>query len=313
MTQALPGSRGLRWKEARRAAFVQDALATLGRRSDDLLSFEQISAKLKLEDAHYAGLQEVPLDEIAGSVGRYADFTRAFLPRTDRLQDRWEKIERLMAAGREVPPVELYRVGDVFFVRDGNHRVSVARQLGKRAVMAHIWEYDTAVPLTPDSNVDELLCHLARDAFVAQTGIACTQPPLEIRLTQPAGYQDLLAEIKAYQQILSTLDERELSLQEAAALWCELRYEPIVQLMRERQILGEFPRRTDTDLYLWLSRNREELEAQAARPVLMGEAAEDLARRHGDHLFSTRGLKLWRRRAADRIRGAVAALARGQK
>ncbi len=305
MTVPPATSRSLRWKEARRAAFVQDALATLRRRSDNLLSFKEVSHKLRLEDPHYADLQEVPLDHVAGSVGRYTDFTRAFLPRTDRLQERWEKIEQVMASGREVPPVELYRVGDVFFVRDGNHRVSVARQLGRQTVKAHVWEYDTPVPLQPDSDVDALLCRLARTAFLEQTHIDRLRPALDIRLTAPGGYEDLLGEIKAYRQILSAVDDRELSLEEAVALWCDLRYEPIVQIMGERQILGEFPHRTAADLYLWLSRNREELEAQAARPVLMGEAADDLARRHGEHLFSTRKLRLWRQRARDRIRRVV--------
>jgi hypothetical protein len=301
-----------RWKEARRAAFVQDALASLRRRSDNLLSFEEVSRKLRLEDAHYADLQEVPLDHIAGSVGRYTDFTRAFLPRAGCLQERWEGIERLMASGREVPPIELYRVGDVFFVRDGNHRVSVARQLGRRTVKAHVWEYDTPVPLRPDSDVDELLCRLARTAFLEQTHVDSLRPALDIRLTEPGGYEDLLGEINAYRQILSAVDERELSLEEAAVLWCDLRYEPIVQIMRERQILGEFPHRTEADLYLWLTRNRESLEAQAARPVLMGEAADDLARRRGGHLFSTRGLRLWARQAADRIARAIDSLSRSR-
>jgi hypothetical protein len=305
MTQSSPGAGSLRWREARRRAFVQDTLDTLRRRPTDLLSFEQVSHKLRLEDAHYADLQEVPLEQIAGSVGRYSDFTRAFLPRTDRLQERWQNIERLMAAGRQVPPVELYRVGDVFFVRDGNHRVSVARQLGRRTVRAHVWEYDTSVPLQPDSDVDDLLCRLARAEFLAETHVDRLRPALDIRLTAPGGYEHLLAEIRAYQQVLSTLDERELSLEEAAALWCDIRYEPIVQIMRERQVLGEFPRRTEADLYLWLSQNRAELEAQVARPVMMGEAAEDLARRHGDHLFSTRRLRLWRRRAAHWILRAI--------
>lgn len=309
MTGPLASSGSPRWKEARRAAFLQDALATLTQRSDDLLSFEQVSRKLRLEDAHYADIQEVPLDQIAGSVGRYGDFTRAFLPRTDHLQVRWEHIERVMASGREVPPVELYRVGEVFFVRDGNHRVSVARQLHRQTIRAHVWEYHTPVPLRPDSDVDELLCRLARDGFLEQTQVHRLRPTLDIRLTRPGGYEDLLSEIKAYQQILSDVDRRELSLEEAAALWCDLRYEPIVQIMRERRVLSEFPERTEADLYLWLSRNREELEAQAARPVLMGEAAEDLARRHADQIFSTRRLRLWRRRVADRIRRVLAGLA----
>jgi hypothetical protein len=116
------------WKQARRVAFAQDVLAAFTKRPADLLPFEEVRQKLQLSNMRYLGLQDVPLDHIVGSVGRYQDFTRAFLPRWDDLQDRWQRIDRLVITGADLPPIELYKVGQVYFVRDGNHRVSVARQ-----------------------------------------------------------------------------------------------------------------------------------------------------------------------------------------
>jgi hypothetical protein len=298
-TYAMSASLG--WKQARRTAFVQDVLAAFTQRPADLLSFEQVSQKLKLGSVRYLDLQNIPLNQIVGSVGRYADFTRAFFPREDHLQDRWQRIERMVTGARELPPVELYKVGQAYFVRDGNHRVSVARQLGIATIKAYVWEYETSVALEPDSDVDDLLCRTAHAAFLERTRIDRLCPDLAIGLTEPDGYEDLLAEIEAFQQILSQVDRREMSFDEAVTLWCDLRYIPIVEIIREQCILEGFPSRTEADLYLWLCRNRQELEARYEHPVLMGEAAEDLTRRSGGHLFPARRVKktsVWMRRAA---------------
>ena len=92
------------WEQARRTAFIQDALATFTQRPADLLPFEEVRQKLQLSNVRYLGLQDVPLDHIVGSVGRYQDFTRAFFPRRDDLQDRWRRIDRLVS---KLPGVEL--------------------------------------------------------------------------------------------------------------------------------------------------------------------------------------------------------------
>ena len=281
------------WRQARRSAFVQDILATFARRPADLLSFEDVQQKLQLGPLHYLDPQEVPLDQIVGSVGRYADFTRAFFPRQDRLQSRWQQIEDLLAAGRELPPIELYKVGQVYFVRDGNHRVSVARQRGRSTLKACIWEYETDVPLEPDSNVDDLLRRTAHVAFLEHTQIEHLYPRAQIRLTQPGGYEDLLREIEAYQQIFSGIDKREIASDEAVTLWYEIRYTPIVEIIRQSRVLQYFPGRTETDLYLWLCRNLRELEETYGRYVLGQDAAQDLSRRFGKNPLSA-----WRIRHA---------------
>ena len=276
------------WKQARRAAFVQDIMATLRQHPESLLDFDQISQKLNLANTHYLeDLQEIPLDHIVGSVGRYADFTRAFLPRKDHLQERWQRIERLLDSGRSLPPIELYQVGEVYFVRDGNHRVSVARQRGYTHIQAHVWNYDTPIPLQPDSDVDELLCQVAHEAFQERTHLDQLCPELAIRFTQPGGYEELVLEIETYQQILSQIDRRDIPLDEAVIVWSELRYIPCVQIIRERQALDEFPSRTEADLYLWLGRNRQALAARYGHQVMMQEAADDLVEQAGSRSLLT--------------------------
>jgi hypothetical protein len=290
------------WRLARRSAFIEETLAVLRQRPAALMSFDQVYERLQLKDVRYLDLQEVPIDRIVGSVGRYQDFTRAFFPRGEHLKRRWENIEQLVEAGQGLPPVELYKVGDVFFVRDGNHRVSVARQRRRHSIEALIWEYDAPVPLQPDSNIDQLLCHAAREAFLERTRIDSLCPGVHLELTQPGGYDMLLREIAQVREALSRMEGRELSPDEAVTFWCEIRYLPIVEITRQRAILQDFPGRTEADLYLWLCSNRSELEESFQQHVMMEEAADDLSRRFGRNLPGIRQV----RKAGKWVVGAIA-------
>ncbi|MDY6876191.1 MAG: acetylxylan esterase [Chloroflexota bacterium] len=304
MSMHYPTSDTQEWKRARQAAFTQDVLATFTQRSSDLLPFEEVRKRLGLRHVRYLGLQDVPLDQIVGSVGRYRDFTRAFFPRQDDMGNRWRRIDRLVSTGGGLPPIELYKVGQVYFVRDGNHRVSVARQHNAPAIQAYVWEYKTRVPLEPDTDVDDLLSKAAHAAFLERTNVDHLCPDLHIELTQPDGYEDLLYEIEAFQHSISTIDEREVGFEEAVTLWCDMHYTPIVQIVRQRDVLQEFPGRTEADLYLWLRRNQEELEVRYGEHVLMEEAAADLAKRFGEKPTPARQIK----KAIERLAGGVGEL-----
>ena len=147
------------WAEARRKARQTQITANLAGQSEEvsLLDFNTIAQRLHLKHALYRGVQNVPLDKIVGSVGRYQDFTRAFLPLDSGLGGRWQRIATLyldpLSGG--VPPIDLYKVGDSYFVKDGNHRVSVARQLEITDIEAYVYEYPGPVEgIGADANID---------------------------------------------------------------------------------------------------------------------------------------------------------------
>jgi dienelactone hydrolase len=291
-----------KWNQARRHAFTQDILAAFSGRPVDLLPFEDVRQKLNLRNARYLGLQDVPLDQIVGSVGRYRDFTRAFFPRPrGDMGQRWRRIQRLTATGRGFPPVELLKVGQVFFVRDGNHRVSVARQQQAPSIEAYVWEYETRVPLEPDTDVKDLWSKAAHAAFLERTNLDRLCPDSDIELTNPDGYDELLYEIEAFQQSLAKIDQRKVPLEEAAELWYEMHYTPIVEIVRQRGILQEFPDRTEADLYLWMRRNQEELDLRYGQKVLLEEAADDLAQRFGEKPSPVRQFKTVAGRLAEGV------------
>jgi len=258
---------------ARRKVFVQRILAFITRQSIDLLPFEQVHEQLRLRDRHYQGLSEVPLNQIVGSVGRYQDFTRTFLPRIDELRERWAAVEDRVKEGG-LPPVELYKVGEVYFVRDGNHRVSVARAQRVPDIEAFVWEYPSLVPLSPD-DLDDLLIKRGYVSFLEKTRLNKLRPDEQIELTTPGRYRDLIEHIAVHRYYLGQQDDREFSAEEAVTSWYDNVYLPIIRAIRKHGILKQFPGRTEADLYIWISRWQHELSERYDKFISAEEAVDD--------------------------------------
>jgi hypothetical protein len=103
---------------------------------NELLPYDEVRKHLPIRGQHDIGLQQVPISQIVGSLGRYRDFDRAFLPLQKRTKDRWVSIDKAQYEEVGLPPIETYKIGEVYFVKDGNHRVSVARERGQDFVDA---------------------------------------------------------------------------------------------------------------------------------------------------------------------------------
>ena len=145
------------FRRARFRAKVERVLARLTGESADLLQYEEVRRKLKARGQVSRGLHNIPIEDIVGSVGRYADFSKSFLPRQDDDEGRWARVKLAMDAQAGVPHIEVYKVGDAYFVLDGNHRVSVARQNGATHIQAHVIEIETRVPLSADVQAEDLV------------------------------------------------------------------------------------------------------------------------------------------------------------
>jgi ParB-like nuclease family protein len=150
---------------ARRRHVVTRMGQTLRRAPADAraaLSFDTVVSSLGRVSEHYAGLQTIPLDAVVGSVDKSGDYDRQFRPRSNRLRDRWQRIAAARRRGEAVPPIDVYRIGQLYFVQDGHHRVSVARALGQRTIDAYVTEVRTRAPAPQLARRGELL-RQARD------------------------------------------------------------------------------------------------------------------------------------------------------
>lgn len=268
------------FKRARYQAGIEDLLAQLHGEPADLLPFEEVRQRLHLASRCYSGLHEVPLAQIIGSVGRHRDFTRSFLPRRSRLRERWSTIDRL-AGDTGMPPIEVYKVGDCYFVLDGNHRVSVARQAKWDSIEAFVWEYKTRVPLGPYTTIDELLIKEECLEFLEHTRLDESRPEQRIEVTTPGLYRELEYRIALYQAALSQIDEQPFGYEEAATYWYDMIYTSVIQIIQQRDMLKDFPGRTEADLFVWVVRHQRELSEAYDYPVPMTEATDYVVDQHG--------------------------------
>lgn len=266
------------WR-ARRRANLREALSFLRREPTELLSYEEVRHKLRAVEESTPKLEEVPLDDIVGSVGRYNDFTRGFLPRQDSDKERWARVLTAMTGLAGVPPIEVYRIGDAYFVKDGNHRVSVARQLGVKYLQAYVTPVRARVQLDADVGPDDLISKAEYADFLIETRVDELRPDAELTLTVPGHYGKLLEHISVHRYFMGIDERREVLYPEAVTHWYDEVYLPVVQSIRRNGLLRGFPGRTETDLYLWLSEHRGELERElgwslAPETVAQGVAEE---------------------------------------
>jgi nucleotide-binding universal stress UspA family protein len=267
------------FREARQRADLQEVLARLTGKSNELLSYDEVAQKLRLATRTERGVQSIPVQAIVGSVSRYADFTRTFLPRRTDDKERWVRIKTAFSdlKGTGMPPIEVYKVGDVYFVLDGNHRVSVARQEGWPSIEAHVIEVQTHVPLTPDVQPDDLIVKAEYADFLQQTGLATLRPDVDLSLTAPGQYAKLKEQIQVHHYFLVQDQQRQVAYQEAAADWYDQVYTPVAEAIHERGILRWFPGRTATDLYLWVAEHCQALQWELGWAIRPEAALTDLA------------------------------------
>ena len=266
------------FREARRKAAVEQVLANLKGESIALLNFSKVSEDLKPTAVDELGLQEIPLDAIVGSVGRYQDFTRSFLPMSDDDRERWLGVQaHVRRHGLE--PIKVYKVGDAYFVIDGNHRVSVARQHGGDTILATVIEVKTRVPLSAEDSPDAIICKARYADFLEETNLDRLRPEADLMMAVPGQYLFLLEQIDAQRYRLSLDPSRdEVSYEEAVTSWYDRVYAPLVQLIREQGLGHRFPELTETDLYVLVLKRRAELQASLDWPVDMVAVASDLKR-----------------------------------
>jgi hypothetical protein len=237
---------------ARSRAFLNDILGFLLGRPKRLLSYDQVKEKLRIGGPIHRGIRTVEIARIVGSVNRYVDFDHAFLPLNNRIASRWQNIDRAFYEEVSLPPIVLYKVGEVYFVVDGHHRVSVARQQGQEFIEAEVRECRVKVPVGPDLRPEDLEILGARVEFLERTGLDRLRPDAVIEVSIPDGYSRILEHIAVHRYFMGLDERRDISEEEAVTHWYDTVYMPIVKVMREREVLGELPEKTEGDLYLWV-------------------------------------------------------------
>ncbi len=251
----------VKWNRARRRVLVQRVVCTFKNCSLDLIPFEEVRTRLHLTQKFCRGIQDIEVTRIRGSVGRYRDFTSAFLPRRDHLRERWERVNRMVSAHDmpPMPPIEVYRVGDAYFVVDGNHRVSNARQEGIETIAADVCEFVTPIGLSAEADLDEVITKSELAEFLNKTHLDKLRPGQEIIFTTPGHYRELECLITMFQEALEESRGEVTSYEDTLLLWYDLVYSPAVHEIKKSGVLARFPGRTEADLFIWMWKHQYKL------------------------------------------------------
>ncbi|MGW8368964.1 MAG: hypothetical protein ACWGPN_09825 [Gammaproteobacteria bacterium] len=150
----------------------------------------------------------------------------------------------------------------MYFVKDGNHRVSVAREMGLEKIEAYVTHVETPVPLHASDKPDDLIIKAEYADFLAATHLDRLRPDANLVVTVPGRYADLLEHIEVHRYYMGENRQREVSWEEAVGHWYDSVYFPVAKTIRDRGLLRGFPRRTEADLYLWITRYRSELQSE---------------------------------------------------
>jgi nucleotide-binding universal stress UspA family protein len=283
------------FKSARQKATMREIIARLTGESIELYSFQEVQKILKAQVGSKKVLKEIPIDAIIGSVNRYQDFSRGFLPRQNITEERWTNIETANDSLLGLPPIEVYQIDKAYFVSDGNHRVSVAKQLGATEIQAYVTEVHSRVPLTADIHPEDLILKAEYIEFLEHTNLDKVRPGSDLSVTEPGQYEVIEEHIAVHRYFMGIEQEREIPLPEAASDWYDKVYLPVVNIIQEQGLLLEFPTRTEADLYLWIAEHRAALEESVNSQIETFNIAEDLADQYSqraDRVIARLGTKI---------------------
>jgi hypothetical protein len=243
---------------ARRRQVISRLALWLRREPDDIseiLPFDEVVAALGRTGEKRLGLRVIPLDSIVGSVDRTRDFDRWFRPRSGRSRERWERLAKAQRRGEAIPPIDVYRVGELHFVKDGHHRVSVAHALGFRTIDAYVTEVTTKIDATGISRRGDLITKDLRRVFLDR--VPLPGPALStILVTSAWSYAELSEEVEAWGFRLMQQERRFLDRETVARRWYSEEYRPVVRMLTQADLIGD---RTEAEAYLHLACQRYRL------------------------------------------------------
>lgn len=243
---------------ARRRQVLSRLATWLRRQPDDvniMLPFDEVVAALGRTGERRLGLQVITLDSIVGSVDRQREFDRRFRPTSGQVRERWQRLALAQRRGESIPPIEVYRVGDMHFVVDGHHRVSVAHALRLKTIDAYVTEVMTRLSPGGIRYRGDLLVKDYRRIFLDRVPLL-GEARRAVSLTDPWDYAELAESVEAWGFRLMQDEGRYLDRLTVARRWYDEEFVPVVRMLRQA---GMIETQTEAEAYMWVACERYRL------------------------------------------------------
>ena len=280
--------------KARNKALFNDLQHFLVPDESKLLSFSEIKKMLKPQNEVYMGMKAVPVKDIVGSEGRYHDFDNHFFPRNMHLKNRWTSIDKAHLKNIILPPIVLYEISGLYFVRDGNHRVSVAKAQGVEMIDAEIVSLQSEIKLKPGMTIRQIqkaVIQYEKRVFYNETGFGDITDCWNLDFSSPGQYDVLYQHIQIHKYFINQASTEEISMEDAILSWYHTLYIPIVNVIKHRHSLRKFKHRTPADLYVWIVKYWDELKKKFGDTVSIDSAANEFTEKYGEGAIK----RMWRK------------------
>lgn len=253
----------LDFSKARNKAFFNEIQHFLNPEEAKLISFGKIKGILKPTSQHYIGMKTIPMEKIVGSEGRYKDFDNKFFPKNSFLRERWERVDDAVIKDIILPPIKVYELGGLYFVRDGNHRVSVAKSKGVEFIDADIITLESEIKLKATSNLPEMIKEIIKYEkrnFYAETIFGDITDYWDLDFSSAGQYDRIYNHILTHKYFLNEKQSEEILLSDAIKSWFETVYMPVINSIDKYKIMKNFKNNTKGDLYLWIIQAYDDLK-----------------------------------------------------
>lgn len=273
------------FNKARNKALFNDLQHFLNPKETELLSFTDIKNWLKPKNEVYLGMQVVPVNLIAGSEGRYKDFDNHFFPRNMHLKNRWRRIDDAHLRDVILPPIQLYEIGGLYFVRDGNHRVSVARAQGVECIDAEVTSLQSEIKLhvgMTRRQIFKRVLNYEKRVFYAETAFGDITDCWDLDFSAVGEYDVIYNHIQIHKYYINQDKTEEISMSEAILSWYNTVYLPVVNVLKKQHIMRKFRKRTISDMYVYLIKYWDELKHKFGDEISLDAAAEEFTNIYGN-------------------------------
>jgi len=277
------------FSKARNKALINEIQHFLNPEEASLISLTDLKKMLKPANETYIGMKTIPVKSIVGSEGRYKDFDNNFFPKSSHLKARWESIDRAHMQDIILPPVNLYEIGGLYFVRDGNHRVSVAKARGIEFIDAEVTSLRSEIKLKPESSMEYLVKQIVnyeKRVFYAETSFGDITDYWCLDFTAPGRYDVIYNHILTHKYYINQNLPEEISMQDAITSWFNTVYLPVLHIINKSKIMKKFKKRTTSDLYVWLIKYWDDLKRRFGNDYPLDLVVEDFTKHYGQGSFS---------------------------
>lgn len=263
------------FNRAKNKAFFNEIQHFLSPEEASLISLNDVKQMLKPTNETYIGMKVIPIEKIVGSEGRYNDFDNRFFPKSSHLKNRWEHVDQAAIESIDLPPIKVYEIAGLYFVRDGNHRVSVAKARGTEFIDAEVVSLQSEITLKKPDNINDIIRQIInyeKRVFYSETGFGDITDYWCLDFSRTGRYDVIYNHILTHKYFINQNKAEEVSMEEAILSWFNNVYLPLAINIRKKHILRSFPKRTIGDLYVWIVRYWNDLKMKFGNDIPIDQA-----------------------------------------